>query len=166
MEGLLNAANVSTDKFIMGELPVNSGEVSIMTVKELFDALKKDAAYTSLEYSSISSYDSVNDRSPNPIYYAYGIVGGEGLDSTPENLKAVGLDWYRQMNKPKSYNQVFSVNDQKLFGGPLSEIDHTKSDDAYRFYWRYSVGSGYYSHTSNYWDNDVFSSIYVAVVHS
>ena len=166
MEGLLNVVNVSSDKFIIRELPVNSGDVSIMTVKDLFDALKKNTGYASLEYSSIQSYESVNDRGVNPIFSAYGIIGAEGLDSTPWNLKKVGLDWYKQMNKPKSYTQVFSVNDQKVFGGPLSEIDHTKGDDTYRFYWRYSVGSGYYSHSSNYWDNDVFSSICVAVVHS
>lgn len=140
MSSLLDAANVSSNKFTIGKLPVKSGDVSFMTMKQLYDAAE------------------------NTAYCVYGIAGYAGRNSTLDNLQSIDLDWYRQKNKPATCDQIFSINGQAVFGGPFRDID-CFNDIIYHFNWSYANNSKGDSGYDSYWGKEVDESVYVAVVH-
>ena len=141
---------------VTSSLPTKKGEVSIMTIEQAYVALGGNTSSSETKYDPNPGYSS-------STYYMYGIVGSNGSNSKPANLKAVGLDWYQKLKKPTSSGETFSSNDQAVFGGPLYYVDRN-SDGTYYFYWYYS-GCYYISYYGSYWNSFVSGSVYVAVVH-
>ena len=138
MSSLLDAANVEPNKIeVTNKLPTRVGDVSIMTLEQVFKALEdsdsdNDGNY---HYDPKYGYDT-------SMYYVYGIVGSYGVNSTAENLQDVGLDWYKQLNKPiKTIKtvQTWTNNGKTIFGGPLI-IVHYDSIPVYSFNWCCSWG--------------------------
>ena len=139
---------------VTDSLPAKIGDVSIMTIEQVFTALgTTNGSDPSFGYSSST-------------YAVYGIAGVNGVNSTPANLLAVGLDWYKQKDKPKTVYHSTSVNGQSVFGGMLSYVYYFGSDyDKYYFEWFYSEDDSTNSRTqSTFWDIEVPGSVYVAVV--
>lgn len=163
MSNLLNSASVDTGKFIVGLVPLNSGDVSMMTVEELFNSLK-DNSY--LKYTSTLDHDSVYDTdSNNPTFKVFCIAGAGRRTLTLENLKAVGIDWYSHSGRSIKSYQAFAVNGKPICGGPLFDIDRY-ADENYDIGW-YSFEDS--SHITNYhycWRSYVVGSMHVVVVHS
>lgn len=157
MSNLLNAVNANPDKFIIGELPANSGDVAIITVEDLYDSLK---------FMTGQNHEIVYDFGIAD-YYVYGIVGDKGFRSTVDNLQFVGLNWYRQKNKSTSKTANWPNAGDSLypvFGGQLNYVRKGK-DKLYEFGWYCS--SCHYGSSNDYdfWNNDVVSNVYVAIVH-
>lgn len=178
MGSLLDAANASTssDKFIIGKLPTNPGEVSIMTLIELHKALND---------SIITLFDRVEDPTGGfntSTYYIYAINDTPGtndalIKSTINNLQEVGISWYKELNKHITSNKHWKVGNHKVFGGPLSCVScpsevHDPTgrlnldDGNYDFGWYYSeidykTGRSNFSY---YWYNFVSGSVCVAIV--
>lgn len=157
MSSLLNAVNTNPDKFIIGELPTKPGEVSIITIEDLYDSLR---------FMTGQNRDIVYDFSIAD-YYVYGIVGDKGIRSTIDNLQSVGLDWYRQKNKsvaktvnwPNAGGSLYPV-----FGGQLNYVRKCR-DKLYEFGWYCSSCHYGSSNDCDFWSNDVTNNVYVAVVH-
>ena len=166
MSSLLEAANSSADKFILdGSLPKRKGEVSIMPLSTLERLCDTDQT----------------ERYGTATYHVYGICDSTGhtgseTGSTLENLQAIGLDWYKQLNKPTSStiaSQIWMQAGHKIFGGPFHYIDSNKS--GFGFSWWYSTTISYKfktrtdnrfdcSYSDKYWHDTVDSSVYVAIV--
>lgn len=163
MSNLLSAANTNPDKFIIGELPVNSGDVSIITVDELYNSLEDNSSFA---HAIKMNYESVFDSNSNdPTYYMYCIIDVKRSDPTLDSIKAIGIDWYRQLNKNTITEQVFSVGDKTLCGGPLFTIDHYNNGDYDLGWYCYEgeVGNSRYNYN---WRSYVVGSMHVVVVHS
>lgn len=157
MKNILNAAKVNPDKFREGILPTKPGDVSIMTIKQLYIALGGSISSHDVKYDPTRGYNT-------SAYCVYGIAGFYGNNSTEYNLEEVGLDWYKQKHKATSYDLTFSVNGQTLFGGPLNHIEHEK-DNTYSFTWYCCEdNNGYPSSNGYYWDTWVPGFVEVAVV--
>lgn len=160
MSKLVNAVDANTtDKFIIGELPADSHTVSIVTMEELYDFFKdpylKDSNINGCDVACANDIDA---------YYAYGIVGAKGRDSTLDSLKSVGINWYRQKNKAISENHIISLNGINVFGGPLYYICRF-NDDLYQFNWYYTNGRNIgMSYNPLYWSCRVSGDVCVAVV--
>lgn len=152
MSSLLEAANVVSNKIeITDKLPERVGDVSIMSLITLSDNMYKDPT---------DGYDT-------STYYVYGICDSRGdtgsvTGSTPENLQAIGLDWYKQLNKPISYTQTWKVAGHRVFGGPFNYIISMSSDSRQFFFWC-STRDGGGSDMGN-WCGFTDKSVYVAVV--
>lgn len=166
MEGLLDAANVTPDKFTIGELPVESGEVSIMTLEQAYEALGGDLDDIDTVWDPTKGYNT-------STYYMYAIndFGGANdsiSNSTLANLQSVDIDWYRQLNKPTTNDDHWAATKEGthlLFGGPLRYINRW-NHDTYTFGWHYSESERARSNHIRYWGDDVSCSVYVVVVHS
>lgn len=168
MSFLLDAANVSTEGNkieVTGKLPAKVGNVSIMTIEQLFKQLYENKA---------------NDWDMS-TYYVYGISGEYGDDSTIENLQAVGLDWYKQLNKqteasqtcvetkygwhyePTTEVQPFVSNGKTIFGGPLHDVCYSQRN-GFTFEFTAAESVIYQSSRWYCWNVMVNESIYVAVI--
>lgn len=168
MGSLLDAVNVSTSQceFIIGELSKKSGEVSLMTIKQVFEALTISPLKDELKFDPTRGYDS-------STYFIYAINDAEGendsvSNSTKDNLEAIGADWYKQLNKPVIVNERWLYAGAKVhhvFGGPLNYVNYNSSD-GYTFHWYYSESSCDHSSGNCYWNHNVPDYTYVAIVHS
>ena len=107
MSSLLEAVNASPNKIeITDQLPEHIGDVSIMTLDKLFEALTDTRKKSGSDYS----YDPTFGYDIS-TYYVYGICDAKGITgsrtgSTFDNLQSLGLDWYKQLNKPIAYDQT------------------------------------------------------------
>lgn len=152
MSSLLEAANAEPNKIeVTDQLPKRIGDVSIMSLMDLYILCNADPT---------SGYDT-------STYYVYGIcdfvgITGSRTGSTSDNLQAVGLDWYKQLNKPTTSYQTWTQAGHKVFGGPFYGLGCDSS--SYFFWWWYSTNNTIYSPNSYYWGFYVDASIYVAVV--
>lgn len=159
MDNLLNAVNTDPNRFLINELPIKSDDVSIVTMEELYnffeDSFPKDSDKNGYDVAyPYNTYD----------YYVYGIVGDEGLDSTLDNLRSVGINWYRQKNKAISEDYIISLNGINVFGGPLYHVC-SFDDDLYHFNWRYANGKNIgMSYNPHYWGCRVPGNVYVVIV--
>lgn len=167
MSSLLEAASTVPNKIeVTDQLPVKVGNVSIMSIEQLFKALENSRD----DNRSFCHHDP-SPFSNGTVYHVYGIVGLNGENSTIENLQAVGLDWYKQLNKPRRRTQTFINNGKTIFGGPLAEVCHNLEDGAdllYSLTWLHSVnfdafGDAAHSDDSEFWGDGVCSSVYIAV---
>ena len=159
MSNLLDAVNVSTnkDEFLIGKLPTEPGEVSIMTLEQVYDALGG---------SSCDAYDPSYGYNTS-TYYVYAVSDAVDRNdlisvSTLANLQNIDIDWYKQLNKPDDINNHWTVGSYKVFGGPLQYVNY--DGGYYRFYWYNSESSHSYSDDKYYWGSYVTRSVCVAVV--
>lgn len=153
---LLEAANAEPNKIeVTDQLPTRVGDVSIMTIGELFNALE-DCNKGNVNRSW--SRSDPTEGYDTSTYYVYGISGKSGLNSTVSNLQAVGLDWYKQLNKPTPEQITFTSNGKTIFGGPFDEVGK------WDFQWSCNADCYGPSSYKNCWDDNVASSVYVAVV--
>lgn len=163
MSNLLDVADTDSDKFIVGRLPPNSGDISLMTLEQLYIALG----------GSIREREEKCDplqRLGNSEYYVYALNDTNGVDdalskSTITNLEAIDANWYKQLNKPDTFANHWIVGDYKVFGGPLHDIKRY-SNGTYDFSWYYSEHLNDCSVSGGHWRDSVSGSVYVAVVHS
>lgn len=160
MSSLLDAANVShsLDKFVTDALPTKPGDISVMTIEQIYTALHKSASASKSVTDPSMGYNS-------STYYVYGIVGLNGDNSTSDNLQKVSIHRYKQKNKPNTYGQMFASEEQILFGGPLYEIVNYH-DDKYDLSWYFNDEEVDYSSTDIYWNGKVPGSVYVTVVNA
>lgn len=164
MSNLLDAANVSVDNFIIGELPVKPGDVSIMTLGQAYKVIGKPLDNMVTVQDPINGYDI-------STYYMYAINDAAFTDdsvsnSTLTNLQMVGLDWYKKLNKPTRRDDHWNnagEGTHSLFGGPLKLINKY-NHDLYVFSWYYSKSGYCSSDYISYWGFDVSGSVYVAIV--
>lgn len=156
MSNSLDATDTDSDKFIIGKLPVNSDEVSIMTLAELFNSLKdKKDKHNDVVYS-------LDDTE----YYVYGIAGENGKNSTLEDLQEVGVEWFRRKNvltTPNSFWINAGESTHPVFGGPLYRIGFVNK--VARYCWYYSEIDHNNSLNMSYWYSHVPGDVCVAVVH-
>lgn len=145
---------------VTNKLPEKSGDVSIMTLSSLYEALKE------------SNHEDPSSGYYTSTFFIYAVNNTAGTnDSALSNvatLEAVGTKWYKQLNKPTTQKTHWTVGDLKLFGGPLDCIyRYGKCDnDVYGFNWYRPDSRNNYSHLNYHWDRFVSGSVYVAVVHS
>lgn len=141
---------------VTSSLPEESGDISIMTITELYEALETTA------------HDDPTRGYSSSTFFVYAINDTGGTDdssfSTVANLKAVGTKWYHYLNRPTKNNTHWTVGTHKLFGGPLSSV-YRCIDGTYCLFWYHSVSNISYSHNIHYWDSFISGSVYVAVVH-
>lgn len=52
-------------------------------------------------------------------YKAVRETHGLETGSTSENLQTIGLDWYKQLNRPTKCDQTWTQAGHKVFGGPF-----------------------------------------------
>lgn len=152
MSSLLEAVNTSSNKIeVTDALPTRVGDVSIMPLHKLY---------------SLCSTDPNNSYNIS-TYYVYGIfdsTGETGLatGSTVANLQAIGLSWYKQLNKPTTASQTWTQAGHKVFGGPFCSVGGgSRHRD---FGWWYATGGSYRSSFSYCWNSYVDTSVYIAVV--
>lgn len=162
MSNLLNAANTNSDGFIIGELPTESGTVSIMTLEQLYKALGGTGrcgsgwdTMVSFNYSTLLIY-AINDMSD---------TNDALFNSTIANLQAVSLDWYKQRNTPFYRGTHFEnagSGTHSVFGGLLHSV--VNKHGSYYFKWYYYDDSIDRSYSIDYWHDFVPGDVYVAVV--
>ena len=155
MSNLLDAANASTDKFIIGKLPTNQGEVSIMTLAEIYTAL--GGSFKAV-YDPSRGYDT-------STYYVYAINDGQDLNhSTLIDLQDIDINWYRQLNKPTNHDDCWTLGKHTLMGGPLDGI--YCYGYYYDFSWYYISDCNDSLFGSSCSESSVPGSTCVVVVHS
>lgn len=162
MNSLFDAANVSTDKFIIGKLPVSLGEVSIMTLEEAYIALGGSTSEFKEMFDPTKGYNS-------STYYMYAINVIPGINDAASDimglvrLKGIGVSWYQQLNKPNTADDRLIAGVDKLFGGPLNYVGQ---DDDNTYYFGWCCSDHIYSFSSDryHWHSNVPGSVYVAVV--
>lgn len=160
MSSLLNAVNVSSDGFIIGELPVNHNDVSIVTMEELYQAVRKIK-------SVVTSYTLGNWATD---YFVYSIVGDNGKESTLANLQMVGINWYKQKNQDFGEDVFFALDNVNMFGGRIGLVHRDIDDGTYSFIWYHTAwdctsGNSVSSDGKDYWACKVPGDVFVAVVH-
>lgn len=147
---------------VTSTLPANVGDISIMSLSQLFNALSGS--------SSTARYDPTRGGGTS-TYYVYGICNNPGstgstTGSTSASVQAVGLNWYKHFRLPNTNSKTWTQSSYKLFGGPLYEV--RKISNSFTFNWYY--GSDYEpitncgSSSTDYWNNAVDASVYVAVI--
>lgn len=107
---------------------------------------------------------SVDYTSESSTYYMYGIRSA-GLcnyasdASTLDNFQSVGLDWYKQLNKPTTVIDYWDIDRLELFGGPLCVVYHNCNNDTYGFECYTSENHRVPSSDSSYWGGDVMCMV-------
>ena len=157
---VVNTANTMS---VTSELPTNLGDVSIMTLDQAYVALGGTINSDGYQFDPTVGYNS-------STYYIYAINDTPGTNdattkSTSDNLQAVGIDWYKKLNKPTTANNHWTVGSHKLFGGPLGFINYSDYYERYSLCWyRSGDNSNCHSGRSDYWYDFASGSAYVAVV--
>lgn len=137
---------------VTSSLPTKVGDVSIMPLYIL---------------CSLCKTDPTNDYNTS-TYYVYGICDSTGstgpaTGSTSANLQVIGLQWYKQLNKPTERYQTWMQAGHEVFGGPLDEV--IDWGGSYGLSWWYCTSdSSYSSLGGHYWNNGMDTSVYIAVV--
>ena len=149
---------------VTSKLPIKIGDISIMTIKQAYVALGGTTNSSETQYDPTKGYNS-------STYYMYAIndtaMTNDSALSTPDNLKAVGHDWYKELNKPTTVDNHWTnagAGTHSVFGGPLNSVIRSANNDTYSFLWNYSESGGYHSGDACYWLSYVSGSTYVAVV--
>ena len=164
---------------VTSELPQNVGDVSIMTIKEVYAALDGSNSLNSSSANESTRYDpnyikgnNANNFN-NTKYHVYAISDIEEIDnvkytlSSSENLLKIG-DWFKECNKPTGTYTKWDVEGFKIIGGPFNCIYYMAySGGSWRFAWTYN-SSGYFHYQTDssmmpVTDGD---TIYVAIVRS
>lgn len=139
---------------VTSSLPSKINDVSIMTLGDAYNALT--------DYSGIYRYDPYNSYTGSK-YYIYITTNYD--QSTAENLRGVGINWYSKYNKPTAYNSYWTVGYLKLAGGPLSGFKRGDNSSNILPIWWYSSNGTTSTNLEDYWDGyGSPTKKYVAVV--
>lgn len=138
-------------------LPTKAGDALIMTIRQAWKALGGSTSSVEITWDPSEGYNT-------STYYVYSITGSNGVNSTSTDLKAVGISWFQQLNKPTTDGTYWRVGGYKVFGGPLYCISYNSNSDIYNLCWEYSKDAIDGSDRTEYWHSGAPGSVYVAIV--